>query len=327
MRGRMKPVMFADAQAMRRARMQIIRLLVAVCFILLGLTVPAAAQAGKRLILKDGSWQEIMKYEVTGDRTRYFSTQRREWEEVPSDLVNWKATVEWNARPFQMPPDEEEGRSGSEIDATEKLTVAPGIQLPTSGGVFILDTFSGQPSLVELIQVPGALNHDTAGIFHSAINAGGSFQQRLELRRSHARTQAHILLPQLFVKIAESDQARQIASADRFRIVRLEPKKDSRILASVNVTITGKQSEAQNFVPARVDSFSEGWLKVIPLEDLQPGEYALVEMLDRSQFNSYAWDFGVDPHAPGNLNSREADWAPPTDEKSTFSPELKAHDK
>jgi hypothetical protein len=317
----MKPVMLADDQTVQRARLQAFRLLAAVCFLLLGLTVFASAQAGKRLILKDGSWQEILQYEVQGDRTRYLSTQRREWEEVPRDLVDWKATEEWNARPMQLPPEEE---PGSATDAADNLTVAPGLQLPSSGGVFMLDTFSGHPSLAELIQVPGVLSHDTGGIFHSSIRPG---KQRLKLKGSNARTQAHIQLPQIFVKIAESAPAQPIASADRFRIVRLEPERDSRILASVNAARTGRQSETQPFAPARIESFHEGWLKVLPLEALEPGEYALVEMLDRSRFNFYVWDFGVNPHAPGNLNTRKPYSRAADDETGTFSPELRPREK
>jgi hypothetical protein len=320
----MKPVMLTDALTVQRTRRQTSRLLVAVCFILLGLIVPAAAQAGKRLILKDGSWQEITKYEVLGDRTRYFSSQRLEWEEIPRELIDWKATEEWNARAMQIPPEEEEG-PGRKIDATDTLMVAPGLKLPIAGGVFILDTFSGKPSLVELTQEPGALNHDTGSIFH-AINPRASFKQRFELKGSRARTQAHVPLPLIYVKIAESEPAQQIGFADRFRIVRLKPYKDSRILASVNVTMTGKQSQTQQFVPVRIENFNEGWLKVIPLADLEPGEYALVEMLDRTQFNSYAWDFGIDPRATGNPNSRKADSAD-DNETGVFSPELEPREK
>lgn len=312
--------MSGDTQNGQCARRQTFRSLVALCFILLWLALPAAAQAGKRLILKDGSWQEIMEYEVHGDRARYFSTPRREWEEMPRALVDWKATEEWNARPMQMPPEEEEEPVSNE------LTVAPGLQLPTSGGVFLFDTFSGQPSLVELNQTPSVLNYNTSGIFHSAINPRVPFKQSLELKGLHARTRAHVPLPVFFVKIADSDQEQPIASTDRFRIVKVEPKKDSRTLANVDVTVTGKQSESQQFVPARIENFNEGWLKVIPLGDLSPGEYALVEMLDQSRFNSYAWDFGVDPHALGNLNALKPDSAA-SDETSTFSPELKPREK
>lgn len=296
---KMKRVTLAGNHSTARSRRKTFGLLAAVCFVLLCLTSPAFSEASKRLILKDGSWQDITKYEVVGDRARYFSSQRLEWEEVPRELVDWKATEEWNARPMPIPPDE----ADEDLDAT--LTVAPGLALPDSGGVFILDMFSGQPSLVELAQDPGVLNYDTASIFQSAIHSGGAFKQRFELKGQHARTQAHVMLPQIFVKISASDQARKIA-VGRFRVVKLEPNKDSRILAGVDVTLTGKQSQTQTFIPVKIENFREGWQKLIPLGELEPGEYALVEMLEPGKFNRYAWDFGVNPNAPANANSREA---------------------
>ncbi len=47
---------------------------------------------GKKLMLKDGSFQLVREYQIEGDRVRYYSVDSSQWEEMPADLVDWDKT-------------------------------------------------------------------------------------------------------------------------------------------------------------------------------------------------------------------------------------------
>src|ERR1700691_2345296 len=43
----------------------------------------ASLPRGKKLILRDGSFQLVREYNVEGDRVRYYSIEQSQWEEIP----------------------------------------------------------------------------------------------------------------------------------------------------------------------------------------------------------------------------------------------------
>ena len=49
----------------------------------------------------------------------------------------------------------------------------------------------------------------------------------------------------------------------------------------------------ERFLRSRVEKFSGDWWKVIPLEDLTPGEYAIV-ISKAENDESVVWDFRVE---------------------------------
>lgn len=271
-----------------------------------------AQQMTKRLMLKDGSYQSVVKYEVQGDRVHYYSAERYEWEDIPNSLIDWDATKKYEAdlssgkltTKIEETPEEREEREQEEANSPE---IAPGLHLPGSGGVFLFDQFQDKPELSEILQ-NGSEVKKSAGknTLRSAINPLAGAKQDFELKGVHAQIQSHVARPTIYVDIDEGT-GNDIALSDRFRIARATVKNGSRVVGNVKVSATGKVSEQSTLVPVKIEKLGTGeWTKVTPVADLTPGEYALIEMLGPNEMNLYVWDFGVNPNAPANPNT----WQP-----------------
>jgi hypothetical protein len=181
----------------------------------------SAQELAKRLFLKDGSYQLVTKYETKGDRVRYLSAERNEWEELPSSLVDWPATEKYEkdrAAGAAVPEAVElDKQVETELEAGEAALpqVAPGLRLPEDSGVFLLDTFQGQPQLIEVQQTAGDVNRNTKrNILRGAINPVASAKQTVELEGEHATVQAHATVPALYIKLDE-DLAKQQLTKDQ----------------------------------------------------------------------------------------------------------------
>ena len=310
------------------------------------LPLAPAQELSRRLILKDGSYQLVTKYEVKGNRVRYLSAERNEWEELPESLVDWPATEKYEKdraagssvpEAVQLDKEIEQERAREE---TQLPQVAPGLRLPQDSGVFLLDSFQGEPQIVELQQTAGDVSRNTkTNIFRGAINPVAGLKQTIELENPHAPVQAHVDVPSLYINVdvspdqpatnqvaptidpAHPKDPQSSALLDHFRIVHAEVKGGKRILGDVKRQVTGKISQEQHLVKTTATRVSGGWLKLTPTESLPPGEYALVEMIreegtNKEGMNLYVWDFGVNPKAPANANP----WKPSAPEPKAPAP-------
>jgi hypothetical protein len=271
-------------------------------------------QQTKRLILKDGSFQSVVKYEIQGDRVHYLSAERYEWEDLPSSIVDWDATkkneAEFSGGKTRVHIETAEEREEREKEEANSPEIMPGLRLPGTGGVFLLDQYNGKPELAEILQNGSELNQNAnkKSVLRTAINPVGSSKHSFELKEPHAKTQSHVPAPAIYVDIDEGAMS-DIPLNGRFRIARADVKKDIRVIGNLKVTFTGKTSEQGNFLPTNVEKIGTGeWVKVTPAQDLPPGEYAVVEMLGPEEMNLYVWDFGVNRQAPANSNV----WRPVT---------------
>ena len=292
-----------------------------------------------RLILKDGNYQLVRKYEIVGDRVRYISLERGgDWEELPVDLVDWEATRKWERDHAAAAVEEPSPamKEAEEIDKEEAAErdeqmarmpeVAKGLELPDEDGVFALDTFEGKPELVEL--TPSGLNMN-AKTKHglSTLNPLAGAKASLELEGAHAKVHLHVNDPAIYLSLnvpntaepvlshpmtVDTGGAKEVASrkhgahsaASGFAIVRVDERRAMRIVGAIHMSVSGTVTQDEDVIPAKVEALpGKHWLKIAPDKPLLIGEYALVEILSASDINQSVWDFRVDPQLGDNAGS------------------------
>jgi hypothetical protein len=289
--------------------------------------------ANHRLILKDGSYQMVRKYEVVGDRVRYLSQERGEWEEMPENLIDWDATRKWERDHTSVQPDGSPAmKEAEELDKEEAAEradqkarmpeVARGLDLPDQDGVFVLDTFQGTPELVELQPIDLSLNQKNRhGL--STLNPLAGQKASIELEGAHAKVRLHVNQPEIYLSLdSGNDQPLQThaltvqtvqvpgkvnrkhgaqSSSSGFAIVRVDERQRVRIVGAIHVSPTGTVTQSEDVIPAKAEILpGRHWLKLTPAEPLTIGEYALVEILSPSDINQTVWDFTVNPRLGDN---------------------------
>jgi hypothetical protein len=295
-----------------------------------------------RLILKDGTYQLVRQYNMVGDRVRYLSLERGEWEEMPSDLVDWDATAKWewgHATPGadanggeqqsqgmkEAADVDKEAAEERELERARMPEVAPGLELPDQDSVFALDTYQGTPALVEIL--PNELDINTkAHKGLKTLNPLAMAKMDLQLNGAHAKAHLHVDDPTIFVSLGVVDDKESVLShpmtintgranavdgkrgahSDKsgFALIRLDERRALRIVGAINVGPTGKVTQDENVVPAKIEVMpGKHWLRIQPEQKLLIGEYALVEIISPSEINQSVWDFRVNPATGDNPGS------------------------
>lgn len=243
-----------------------------------------------RLILKDGSYQRVRQYQIIGDRVRYFSVERSDWEELPVSLVDWGATRKWeqaHRAPYDgNSPDNLPGMSpgmaaAAEVDREEAAirnqrnartpTVAPGLQLPDESGVFVLDTYHGTPELVPLPATGMSLNRrERHGL--GVLNPMAGETPSVEIQGRHSRIHLHVNDPAIYLSLAAPDDNQPVlghamtvdttganavnvppgaqSARSRFAIVKVDERNTVRIVDPVRLNTDGSVVENGDVIAA-----------------------------------------------------------------------------
>ena len=98
-------------------------------------------------MLTDGTFQLAREYSVQGDRVRYWSVERSDWEEIPANLVDWDATHKAEAEQAAQDAElkakihaSEVAERTKDIDVDRSLEIKPGLFLPDGVGFYALET-------------------------------------------------------------------------------------------------------------------------------------------------------------------------------------------
>jgi len=257
---------------------------------------PAAPPApvlprGKKLVLKDGSFQLVREYEIQGDRVRYYSIDSGSWEAMPSDLVDWDATKKLEAEErqrdgamVQKAHTQEAERTLAPLDIDASLEVAPGVFLPPGANLFVFDGTS-------VLSVPQA---ETS----SKVSKGRLLEQVMvpipiipsrqdvSIQGARAKFRLHNPQPEFYMRTADSREP-------NLELIRVKPHGDSRLIEHVDA-LFGEKQEVRDSLPLQKWTVAQGVYRFTLGQALAPGEYALAQTLEEEGMSLYVWDFGVD---------------------------------
>ncbi len=186
------------------------------------------------------------------------------------------------------------------------VQVAPGVSLPASGSVWVVDDADLTAPPIQLYRVPVIvdrhLGKNTAGAL------AGSFFYRpsmsIEIQGANAVTRLREQKPVFYVRQAASsegvDDVRPGTTNDNLlsdlTLVRLKSLKEKRIEEYISTNAFGTGAKRKlNQVALMRKTLDGGWITLTPAASLEPGEYVLVPVpRTAAYFNEYAYDFGID---------------------------------
>jgi hypothetical protein len=268
-----------------------------------------ALPRGKKLILKDGTYQLVRNYERKGERVRYYSAERGDWEEIPAALVDWDATVkaeaaeanEEDALANKVHTQEQAQRIETIMDVDASLQVAPGVFLPPGEGMFVIEGKS-----VRMLEQAGSqVKTDKKQFLKQVLSPIPIVPSKQNVKIPGSRAKVRVTNPQIEFYLREAppdpDRTTPIVKSSRpgesgpeVELVRATVKGNKRQLESIKTFFGEQLEEKRNAISLERWEIAPTVYRFTLSQPLPPGEYALAEILSEGM-NLYVWDFGVDP--------------------------------
>jgi len=268
-----------------------------------------ALPRGKKLMLKDGSYQLARSYERKGDRVRYYSVERGAWEEIPAAMVDWDATAKVEAQEKseqesfdqKVHTQEEAQRIDTMMDVDASLQVAPGVFLPPGEGMFLIDG----KHVTQLEQAGAGVKTDKKQFLKQVLSPIPIVpgKRNVDIPGSRAKIRVTNTQLEFYLREAPPDpdrnspivkSSRPGESGPEVELVRATVKGNKRQLESIKNFMGEQVEEKRNSLSLQRWEIAPTVFRFTLGESLPPGEYALAEILPEGM-NLFVWDFGVDP--------------------------------
>ena len=193
----------------------------------------------------------------------------------------------------------------------DMVQLAPGVSVPSKSSGWAV---SASPTCapVQLYRSPIKVNRHWAKNLAAGSSAPGFFIYRptmtIEFDGARAKTRLMMQAPVFYVRQADTlegegdlrPRTTNDSVVSELQLVRLKSSKEKRVEESISTNGFGRNAKRRlNQLSITRDKLNNGWLRLSPVEPLEPGEYAIVA-LPRSAalFSEYAYDFGIDPVKP-----------------------------
>jgi hypothetical protein len=269
---------------------------------------PEGVPHGKKLMLKDGSFQLVRNYEKNGERVRYFSVERGAWEEIPASMVDWDATKKAetadektsSALLEKVHIQETAAKAETPVDVDASLTVAPGVFLPDGEGMFALEG----KSIKRIEQAGAGVKTDKKTVLKQVLSPIPIVpsKQNVEIPGAKATVRLTSQVPEFYLREPAPDPdhdsmvlrtGRQSESGPEVALVRAKVKGNKRFLESIRSMFGQQLSQDRDEIVIQRWEVAPDIYRFTLSAPLPPGEYALAEIL-QDGLNLYVWDFGVD---------------------------------
>lgn len=269
----------------------------------LAVTVPIARAQTIKLYLKDGSYQLVKTYQVQGDKVRYYNLDTSEWEEMPVSLVDFDATKRAQQQEAVVQEKDlekakalEKERFDPSITPSSGFAVAPGRYLPNTEGVYAYDGLR----VIPLVQSEGEIVTDKDRMV---------LNMALPMPLLKKRALVTLPGPEAAVRIENPQPVFYIQSNDgwgaKAEFIPVKSSRNVRVVEKVQSGVgAGASGEVREEVPVERTEVAKGITKLQPAKPLEPGEYAIGELVD-GKLNLEVWDFGID--RPGKKAQAVAD--------------------